>query len=86
MVEPAPAGTRLPVMSMTWSATSFLGRSGFGSSPRTAQRTYERLIGQVMAGVHIVGGRSRGRVEPVPGEDLIRKLYQEHGRSHPHLR
>lgn len=40
-----------------------------------------RLSGQVMAGVAMIGRRSRRREQPVPGEDFIRGLYTEHGAS-----
>jgi RNA polymerase sigma-70 factor (ECF subfamily) len=41
----------------------------------------DRPFGQVMAAVAIIGRRAKRARAASPGEDLIRSLYQEHGRS-----
>src|SRR3954469_16188537 len=52
----------------------------FDRPPAVAVQPREPIPGQVMASVAIPGRKSR-RAQQVPGEDLIRTLYEEHGRS-----
>jgi RNA polymerase sigma-70 factor, ECF subfamily len=47
---------------------------------RAEPRHRERTSGQVMASVAITGRRAR-RAGQSPGEELVRSLYEEHGRS-----
>jgi RNA polymerase sigma-70 factor, ECF subfamily len=46
---------------------------------RAAPR-HREISGQVMASVAMTGRKAR-RAKQVPGEDLVRSLYEEHGRS-----
>src|SRR3954451_20811072 len=52
----------------------------FDRPPAVAVQPREPIPGQVMASVAIPGRKSR-RAQQGPGEDLIRTLYEEHGRS-----
>src|SRR3954471_20432264 len=52
----------------------------FDRPPAVAVQPREPIPGQVMASVAIPGRKSR-RAQQVPGEDLIRTLYEEHGAS-----
>src|SRR5216117_3558280 len=67
------------VVTASLSSTLLVDRGPAWFVQSVASRPRE-LPGQVMASVAIPGRKSR-RARQVPGEDLIRRLYEEHGRS-----
>jgi RNA polymerase sigma-70 factor, ECF subfamily len=68
------------VVTASLSSTLLVDRGPAWFTRAVAVQPRERIPGQVMASVAIPGRKAR-RARQVPGEDLIRTLYEEHGRS-----
>ena len=70
------------VVTASLSSTLLVDRGPAWFARAAAAHPRERTPGQVMASVAIPGRKARrARAEQVPGEELIRSLYEEHGRS-----